>query len=95
MGSPDGGGGGGGGRGGVGDGSNDRKVFVGGLPQNVDEAAVRGLFHEKGQVERVTLSHAQFTTSFIPALLLALLALTCVSPGGACDATARPRNKHL
>ena len=47
----------------MGDGSNDRKVFVGGLPQNVDEAAVRGLFHEKGQVERVTLPHAHFTTS--------------------------------
>lgn len=46
--------GGGGGRGGVGDGSNDRKVFVGGLPFDADEGAVRGLFQGKGSIERVT-----------------------------------------
>ena len=52
--SPGGGGGGAGGRGGVGDGANDRKVFVGGLPFDADEPAVRQLFQGKGSIQRVT-----------------------------------------
>lgn len=63
-GRPSPGGAGGGGRGAVGDGSNDRKVFVGGLPFDADEGRVRGLFEGKGSIERVTMLNDPVTQMF-------------------------------